>query len=106
MSRNNNVKILHVTDGARSECRIRWRPVSRAAYASARTVEARLALALAGIDASAIRNMRFTDQRVSFCLEEVTAKFWRPRELTGIRATDIGRVRYRADRMAERYPSA
>jgi LmbE family N-acetylglucosaminyl deacetylase len=30
MSRNNNVKILHVTDGARSECRMRWRPVSRA----------------------------------------------------------------------------
>jgi hypothetical protein len=79
---------------------------SREAYASARTAEARLALALAGIDASTICKMRFTGQRVSFCLEKVTAKFWRPRELTGIRATDIGRVRYRADRMAERYPSA
>jgi LmbE family N-acetylglucosaminyl deacetylase len=47
---------------------------SRDAYAAARIAEAQRALALAGITARAICNMRFTDQRVSFCLPELTAR--------------------------------
>jgi LmbE family N-acetylglucosaminyl deacetylase len=46
---------------------------SREAYAAARIAEVQRALVLAGIPASAISNMRFTDQRVSFCLPELTS---------------------------------
>lgn len=44
---------------------------SRAKYAAARIGEAQQALALAGVQPSAISNLRLTDQRVSFCLTDL-----------------------------------
>jgi LmbE family N-acetylglucosaminyl deacetylase len=48
--------------------------LNREEYASARVAEARLALGLAGVHASAIQSMHFTDQRVSFCLRKLTVR--------------------------------
>jgi LmbE family N-acetylglucosaminyl deacetylase len=76
VSRSKDVVVLHVTEGSppgMSDA-VRTGFSSREEYASARVAEARSALALAGVDASAIRNMQFTDQRVSFCLGELTVR--------------------------------
>jgi LmbE family N-acetylglucosaminyl deacetylase len=76
LSRNKHISILHATDGAPLEMSDALSAgfSSRGAYGSARIAEAREALGLAGVEASNVFNMRLIDQRLSFCLAELTAR--------------------------------
>jgi N-acetylglucosamine malate deacetylase 2 len=76
-------KIVHVTDGAPANLRDALAAgfTTRQHYAAARDAELRAALSLAGIASSAMSNMQYTDQQVSFHLKklafELTAIFER-----------------------------
>jgi LmbE family N-acetylglucosaminyl deacetylase len=76
LSRNKHVSILHATDGAplAMSDALNAGFSSREAYGSARIAEAREALGLAGVEASAIFNMRLIDQQLSFRLAELTVR--------------------------------
>jgi LmbE family N-acetylglucosaminyl deacetylase len=73
------VQIVHVTEGSPpgTSDAVAAGFATQAEYALARVAEARCALALAGVEANAIRNLRLTDQRVSFCLGELIDKIVR-----------------------------
>lgn len=74
ISRVRDVRIVHATDGSPADP-ADARPAgfaTRETYASTRRSEAVMALAKAGVRENAIVNLRFTDQRLAFELEELT----------------------------------
>jgi N-acetylglucosamine malate deacetylase 2 len=74
VSRVRDVRIVHATDGAPVDPSDAQAAgfATRENYARARRAEAVRALAKAGVRESAIVNLRFTDQRLVFELEELT----------------------------------
>lgn len=70
------LRIIHVTDGSPLNMgdAIAAGFSTRQAYGAARESEAMEALALAGIPADACSNLHFTDQQVSFHMEELTKR--------------------------------
>ncbi len=74
ISRITGIQIVHATDGSPLDPSDAHAAgfATREAYANARRSEAVRALAKAGVAESAILNLRFTDQRLAFELEELT----------------------------------
>lgn len=76
ISRSSEVRIIHVTEGAPanpSDAQAAGFLSSRE-YGAARRKEAERALAKAGVLPSSIQNLAFTDQQVSFHLDELTSR--------------------------------
>jgi N-acetylglucosamine malate deacetylase 2 len=76
LRRRRNIKIIHVTDGSplNAADALGAGFTTREEYAEARRKETVQALAQAGIREDAITNLQFTDQQLSFQLEEITER--------------------------------
>lgn len=76
ISRTRGIQIIHVTDGSPLNLADATAAgfSTREEYAIARREETERALALAGVPQTAVANLGFTDQQISFQLEELTAR--------------------------------